>query len=291
MVEKNWPSLKSIHILNLCVLESNTVLIKGGDRWFRIPNQQENSWYGQQGSPQGGGNNRTSQNYQHQRHAPPVQGENRGQTPVNSPRGRDAFQPGTDRIPSYQSNYNQEVQRVRPLGDQSSYAPPGQGEYRGNDRTYGYGHGPSSGTHGHGLSGFQSPETGGSYGQGPNGGFYGQGPSGGFYGQGLSGGFYGQGLSGGFCGQGPSGGFYRQGQDAGGYWQGHSHGHGLTGLQGPGTCGFYGHGQGPSGGFYGQGPSGGFYGQGLSGGFTGKDRVVDLRARTECRGLRARTHS
>ncbi|KAM5582263.1 multiple organellar RNA editing factor 1, mitochondrial [Rosa sericea] len=208
------------------------------ERQGPMPNQQGNSSYGQQGSPQGGGNYRTSQNYPHQTYAPPGQGENRGHAPVNSPGGRDAYQPGRGPTPSYQGNYNQRVQGNGPQGEQSAYAPPGQVEYRGNDRTYGYGQGPSSGTHGHGLSGLQGPGTGESYGQGPSGGSYGQGPSAGGYGQGPSAGGY---------GQGPSAGGYGQGQSAGGYGQGP-----RAGASG----------QGPISGAQVQGPSSGYPGHG-----------------------------
>ncbi|XP_004301085.1 PREDICTED: uncharacterized protein LOC101314760 [Fragaria vesca subsp. vesca] len=226
-----------------------------------MPNQQGNSSYGQPGSPQGGGNYRASQpGSPQQTYGPPGQGENRGHTSVNSPGGRDAYQQGRDPIPSYQGNYNQQAQRNVPQGDQSTYAPPSQGEHRGSERTSGYGQGPSSGSYGQGPSS-------GSYGQGPSSGSYGRGPSAGSYGQGPSAGSYGQGPSAGTAGsygQGPSAGSYGQGPSAGSYGQGPSagsYGQGPS-AQGPsaGSAGSYG--QGPSAGSYGQGPSAGSYGQG-----------------------------
>ncbi|KAK9902468.1 hypothetical protein M0R45_001707 [Rubus argutus] len=232
------------------------------DRQGPMPNQQGNSSYGQQGSAQGGRNYRTSQNYPQQTYDPPGQGENRGHTPGNAPGGRDAYQPGRDPIPTYQGNHNQQVQRNGPQGDQSIYAPPGQGEYRGKWS------GMSSAqaeTHGHGVSGFQGQGSGRSYGQGPSSGAYGQGPSSGSYGQGPSAGSYGQGPSVGSYGEGPSTGSYGQGPSAGSYGQGPSAG---SYGQGP-NAGSYGqgssagdYGQGPRAGDYGQGPTAGGYGQG-----------------------------
>ncbi|XP_050377493.1 multiple organellar RNA editing factor 1, mitochondrial-like isoform X2 [Argentina anserina] len=248
-------------------------------------NQQGNSSYGQQGSPQGGGNYRTSQNppqqtpvnpaggrdtfvpgrdprpsYQGnqnqmapsqnpplQTYGAPGQGEIRGQTPVSSSGGRDTYVPGRDPIPPYQGTYNQSVQRNGPQGNQSTYAPPSQGGYGGNDRTYGYGQGPSSGTPVRGLGGLRGPGAGGSYGPGPSAGSYGQGPNAGSYGQGPNAGSYVPGPGAGSYGPGPDAGSYGQGPDAGSYGQGP-------------IAGSYG--QGPSAGSYGHGASAGGYGQG-----------------------------
>ncbi|KAK9911690.1 hypothetical protein M0R45_035585 [Rubus argutus] len=251
------------------------------DRQGPMPNQQGNSSYGQQGSSQGGGNYRTSQNYPQQTYDPPGQGENRGQTPVTAPGGRDTYQPGRDPIPSHQGNYNQQVQRNGPQGDHSIYAPPGQGEYRGQ-RSGGMSSAQAE-THGHGVSGFQGQGTGRSYGQGPSSGAYGQGPSSEAYGQGPSGGSYGQGPSAGSYGQGPSAGAYGQGPSAGDYGRGPSagdYGRGPSaGDYGRGSsAGGYGrgptaggYGQGPTAGGYGQGPRAGGYGQGPSVGASGQE--------------------
>ncbi|XP_008218569.1 PREDICTED: multiple organellar RNA editing factor 1, mitochondrial [Prunus mume] len=224
------------------------------------PNQQGNPSYNIKGPMQDRGNYGPSQTYGSQR-----QGDNRGPLPVNTPGGRDAYQPGRDPVPSYQGNYNQagqqnyhpQEQRNFPEGDQRNYAPPGPVGFRRDDRNYVP---PQTETHGQGLGGFQGQGTAGAYGQGPNSGAYGQGPSSGSYSQGPNSGAYGQGPNSGAYGQ--------EGLSSGAYGQGLSPG---TFGQGPNPGAFS---QGPSSGAFGQGPSSGAFGQGPSSGAFGQETAV-----------------
>ncbi|VVA32064.1 PREDICTED: multiple organellar RNA editing factor [Prunus dulcis] len=221
------------------------------------PNQQGNPSYNLKGPMQDRGNYGPSQTYGSQR-----QGDNRGPLPVNTPGGRDAYQPGRDPVPSYQGNYNQagqqnyhpQEQRNFPEGDQRNYAPPGPVGFRRDDRNYVP---PQTETHGQGLGGFQGQGTAGAYGQGPSSGVYGQGPNSGVYGQGPNSGVYGQGPNSGAYGQGPNSGAYGQGPNSGAYGQ-EGPRSGAYGQEGQRSGAF---GQGPSSGAFGQGPSSGPFGQ------------------------------
>ncbi|KAM7470345.1 hypothetical protein LguiA_008528 [Lonicera macranthoides] len=225
----------------------------------RVPYQQGNSGYDNQGGPMRGDN----RNFGAQQNPPPPQtygppGANLRRDPMpmsnNAPVGQDNYQ-----RPPYQANYNQgdrgnyrppQEQRDFQTGGQRSYAPPPQG---GN-----YNQGPG-GNFGQGAGGGYGQGVGGSSGPGVAG-FYGQG-AGGSSGPGA-GGFYGQG-AGGSSGQGVD---VSSGQGAvGTYGQGAgvAHGRGAGVTYGQGASGGYGQG---AGGSYGQGGVGG-YGQGASGSY------------------------